>query len=101
MQENRDSSDISSTSESITSSTNPRMAELDDVLFGVSTRHQWHALITQIQASTATQNGRNGKKKEKKNRDVIKRNDNDETKEQNKKGGKGQVRIPYTIPWFC
>ena len=29
----------------------PNFEELDDVYFGVSTRHQWHQLINQIEAT--------------------------------------------------
>ena len=50
-QEGKDTSDTSSISESV-SSTNC-FDELDDILFGVSTRHQWHQLISQIEATNS------------------------------------------------
>ena len=45
----------------------PNFEELDDVMFGVSTRHQWNQLISQIEATNyANKNGsRNSKKKSK------------------------------------
>ena len=67
------------------------MAELDDVMFGVSTRLQWNALITQLQASTiSSKSGKSSKKREKRKGEIIKMIE-DETRDQNKKGGKGQV----------
>ncbi|XP_031549497.1 uncharacterized protein LOC116287026 [Actinia tenebrosa] len=48
--EGRDSSDMSSISGSMSSMLN--LGELDDVMFGVSTRNQWQHLITQIEATT-------------------------------------------------
>ena len=42
----------------------PNFEELDDVLFGVSTRHQWNQLITQIEATNKANKGhsRNSRK---------------------------------------
>lgn len=55
--EGRDFSDVSSLSDSMAST--PNVEELDDVLFGVSTRQQWNQLISHIEATNhANKSGR-------------------------------------------
>ena len=56
----------------------PNFEELDDVLFGVSTRHQWNQLITQIEATNkANKNRSRNPKKNNNNKSVLQeRNDN-------------------------
>ena len=57
LQEGRDFSDVSSLSDSMAST--PNVEELDDVLFGVSTRQQWNQLINHIEATNhANKSGR-------------------------------------------
>ena len=42
----------------------PNFEELDDVLFGVSTRHQWNQLINQIEATNkANKSGSRNRKR--------------------------------------
>lgn len=57
--EGREFSDTSSLSDSMAST--PNFEELDDVLFGVSTRHQWNQLISHIEATNLA--NKNGKRK--------------------------------------
>ena len=52
----------------------PNFEELDDVLFGVSTRHQWNQLITQIEATCTNKANKN------KSRNRRKNNNNNNTK---------------------
>lgn len=54
----------------------PNLEELDDVLFGVSTRHQWNQLITQIEATNlANKNG--SRKSNKKTKGVLQEQNSD------------------------
>ena len=54
----------------------PNFEELDDVLFGVSTRHQWNQLITQIEATNKANKGhsRNSRKSHSKKSVLQERN---------------------------
>ena len=67
----------------------PNFEELDDVLFGVSTRHQWNQLITQIEATNhANKNG--SKKAQKKVKNVLQEQNREvfpAGQEQDQKGG--------------
>ena len=45
----------------------PNIEELDDVIFGVSTRHQWNQLISQIEATNLANRGRGKPRKNNKN----------------------------------
>lgn len=48
----------------------PNFEELDDVLFGVSTRHQWNQLINQIEATNKA--NKSGSRNRKRNNDANK-----------------------------
>lgn len=48
----------------------PNFEELDDVLFGVSTRHQWNQLINQIEATNKA--NKSGSRNRKGNNDANK-----------------------------
>ena len=74
LQEGRDFSDTSSFSDSMASM--PNFEELDDVVFGVSTRHQWHQLINQIEATNHA-NKKGNKKTKKKNKNVLQEQNRD------------------------
>jgi len=57
----------------------PNFEELDDVLFGVSTRHQWNQLINQIEATNkANKSGsRNRKRNNNANKIVLQERNSD------------------------
>ena len=57
----------------------PNFEELDDVLFGVSTRHQWNQLINQIEATNkANKSGsRNRKRHNNANKIVLQERNSD------------------------
>lgn len=71
----------------------PNFEELDDVLFGVSTRNQWNQLITQIEATNnANKNGSRNRKKNNNNnmKSVLQERNSDVLlagQEQDQKGG--------------
>jgi len=47
----------------------PNFEELDDVLFGVSTRHQWNQLINQIEATNKA--NKSGSRNRKRNNKIV------------------------------
>lgn len=71
----------------------PNFEELDDVLFGVSTRHQWNQLITQIEATNkANKNGSRNRKRNNNNntKSILQERNSDVLsagQEQDQKGG--------------
>ena len=69
----------------------PNFEELDDVLFGVSTRHQWHQLINQIEATNKANKKRSRNSKKNGNKKSVLQERNGEVlpagQEQDQKGG--------------
>lgn len=75
----------------------PNFEELDDVLFGVSTRHQWNQLINQIEATNkANKSGsRNRKRNNNANKIVLQERNSDMLSAgQEQKGG---AKVSTTI----
>ena len=77
----------------------PNFEELDDVLFGVSTRHQWHQLINQIEATNnANKNG--SRKLKKKSKNVLQEQNTEVLlagQEQDQKGGAKVCNLQLTL----
>lgn len=76
----------------------PNFEELDDVIFGVSTRHQWHQLINQIEATNHA-NKRGSKKTKNKNKNILQEQNREmfpiTGQEQDMKGG-AKVKVTGT-----
>ena len=74
----------------------PNLEELDDVLFGVSTRHQWNQLITQIEATNlANKNG--SRKSNKITKGVLQEQNSDVSLEgQSDQEQKGGAKVKQT-----
>ena len=72
----------------------PNFEELDDVLFGVSTRHQWNQLISHIEATNLA--NKNGKRKpSKKSKQLFLEQDSNVLLSEQDQDQKGLTKVGY------